>query len=468
MTQRGRIAAARAGVRLNTDAIDNSAGVNTSDVEVNLKIALGRPLRDGRLDRAARDLLLAAMTDEVAALVLRNNSQQTLAISLAERRGFDDLGFQQRLMQTLEQRGLLDRALEFLPDDATIAERRLEGTPLTRPELAVLLAYAKLSLAADLLESAMPDDPYLGRELARYFPAVMVQRFPDALEAHRLRREIISTRLANSIVNRGGPTVVVRIADRTGASVDRIAAAFAAVRDAFDLLDLDTRIEALDDRVPGEVQLALLEQVQNLLLDRMVWMLRHVDPSGGLAAVVAHYRAGIVTIRESFGRILSENARQLVDARAADLARAGVPHDLAGRVAELPWLASATDAVLVAERTGADVVAVARTWFAAAAYFRLDGLVASARAIPVTDHFDRLALDRALDGLSDAGRRIVAEMMRASDGLSGARAVDAWVAPRRAAVERVRLALQEIAGAGLTVSRATVAASVLGDLAPQG
>ena len=170
MTQRGRIEAALAGIRLNTDAIDNSAGVNTSDVEVNIKIALSPLLRSGALTIQARNALLVEMTDEVARLVLRNNYQQTLALSLAARRGLEDLGFQQRLMQTLEMHGQLDRAVEFLPDEMAILERRKRNLALTRPELAVLLAYAKLSLYGELLDSAVPDDPYLGRELERYFP----------------------------------------------------------------------------------------------------------------------------------------------------------------------------------------------------------------------------------------------------------------------------------------------------------
>src|SRR4029077_18174730 len=162
MTQRGRIEAALKGVRLNTDAIDNSAGVNTSDVEVNIKIALSLPVRDGRLTLPARNELLGKMTDEVAALVLRNNYLQTLALSLAQRRGLEDLGFQQRLIQTLEQRGELDRTVEFLPDDAEINERLKPSQPFTRPEMSVLLAYAKLTLYSDLLASSVPDDPYLG------------------------------------------------------------------------------------------------------------------------------------------------------------------------------------------------------------------------------------------------------------------------------------------------------------------
>src|SRR5262249_10295825 len=170
MTQPRRIEAARRGLRLNTDAIDNSAGVNTSDIEVNLKIALAKPMRDGRLTRAARNALLFEMTEDVAALVLRNNYLQTLALSLAERRALEDRGFGQRLMQPLETAGELDRALEFLPDDLEIGERRRRAQALTRPELSVLLAYAKLSLDRELVQSSVPDDPYLGRELGRYFP----------------------------------------------------------------------------------------------------------------------------------------------------------------------------------------------------------------------------------------------------------------------------------------------------------
>ncbi len=223
MTQRGRIEAALAGIRLNTDAIDNSAGVNTSDVEVNIKIALNAPLRAGTLKIEARNALLAEMTDEVARLVLRNNYQQTLALSLAQRRGLEDLGFQQRLMQTLEKHGQLDRGVEFLPDEMAIAERRKRNEALTRPELAVLLAYAKLTLYNELLDCTVPDDPYLGRELNRYFPKEMTERFPDALQQHRLRREIIATQLTNSMINRGGADLdrAHRRPDRRGGLLHR-------------------------------------------------------------------------------------------------------------------------------------------------------------------------------------------------------------------------------------------------------
>ena len=436
-----------AGVRLNSDAIDNSAGVNTSDVEVNIKIALSAPVRDGRLPIDRHNELLAMMTEEVGELVLRNNYLQTLALSLVRRRGLEDLGFQQRLMQTLEAHGALDRTVEYLPDDKDIAERGRRNQPLTRPELAVLLAYAKLSLYDALLGSSVPDDPYLGRELARYFPKPVVEKFPDAVEQHRLRREIIATQLANSMINRGGPTLVVRIADQTGASAASIAAAFAAVRDSYGMTALNTALDALDAKVPGALQLELYAAVQDLLLDRLVWFVRNVDLTRGLAEIVAHYRGGI----EAVGNALE-----------AELAAAGVPDALAQRIANLPALGAAPDVVQVAERTGKPVADVAATYFAAGTFFRLDRIVGAARAIRVSDYFDRLALDRALDSIGEAERRLTAQMLGA--GAPGLPAVEAWVAGRSGEVERIRNAVHEIAGSGLTLSKLSVAASLLGDL----
>ena len=375
MTQRGRIEAALRGIKLNTDAIDNSAGVNTSDVEVNIKIALGAPVRAGKLTIDKRNALLTEMTDEIAHLVLRNNYLQTLAISLAERRGLEDLGFHQRLMQTLEARGELDRGVEFLPDDMEIAERVRRGQAFTRPELAVLLAYGKIALYTELLDSAVPDDPYLGRELGRYFPKALNERFADALAQHRLRREIIATQLANSIINRGGPSLVVRIADQTGAAASGIAAAFAAVRDSYGMPALNDAVGDLDGKVPGKVQLGLYAAVEDLLRDRLVWFLRNVDMSKGLAGVVEHYRNGIAALSQALASALPPEAASARTARGAELQSAGVSDELARRFADLPELAAAPDIVLVADRTKKPVAEVAATYFAAQAFFRLDRIV---------------------------------------------------------------------------------------------
>jgi glutamate dehydrogenase len=463
MTQRGRVEAAFRGIRLNTDAIDNSAGVNTSDMEVNIKIALSIPVRDGRLRMDARNALMVEMTDEVAALVLRNNYLQPLAVSLSERRGMENFGFLQRLIQMLEARGLLDRAVENLPDDMELAERRRRSQPFTRPELSVLLAYAKITLYDDLLESAVPDDAYLARELGRYFPKAIAAQFPDALQRHRLRREIIATQLANSMINRGGPSLVVRIADQTGAAPAAIAAAFAAVRDSYDMTALNTAIDGLDNKIPGKLQLDLYAAVEDLLLDRIVWFLRNADLAKGLAEIIAHYRAGIVAVTATLDDALSPDLVNARNSRRQELSEAGVPKELAGWIADLRVLVTAPDIVAIADRTGRPVGAVAATYFAAGTFFRLDRLVSAAGAVPIADYFDRLALDRARDTIGDAERRLTAAMV--ANGGTGTDAIEAWVAPRKSEVERIRQAIHEIVNSGLTVSKLSVAASLLGDLA---
>ncbi|QEN88331.1 NAD-glutamate dehydrogenase [Labrys sp. KNU-23] len=460
-TQRGRIEAAQKGIKLNTDAIDNSAGVNTSDVEVNIKIALARPERDQRLTQADRNILLAAMTDEVGTLVLRNNYLQTLALSLSERKGVAETGFLTRLMQSLEQRGLLDRAVEFLPDDVAIAERTRRGQALTRPELAVLLAYAKLTLYDDLLLTNVPDDPYLARELTVYFPPEVQNRFPDAVENHRLRREIIATNLANGIINRGGPACVVRLSDETDADVTTIAMAFAAVDESYGLRYLYDAIDALDNRIDGQLQLSLYGFLQDLLLSRVVWFVRNVDFTPGLEAVIARFGAGVYEIAVGLDATLPEAMQAARVKRARELVEGGVPEDLAGRMANLDPLVSAPDIVLVAGRTGRAIGDTAATFYAAEANFQLDRIVSAARAVPANDYFERLAIDRAIEQIAAAERRLVADML--ATGLSGQAATEAWLEAHPEAA-RIRRSVEEIAASGLTLAKLTVAANMLGDL----
>lgn len=462
LTQRGRIEAARAGVRLNTDAIDNSAGVNTSDVEVNIKIALMTPERDGRLSYEARNALLADMTDEVGRLVLRNNELQTLALSLAQRGGLGETGFAMRTMQALEAEGRLDRAVEFLPDDGTLAERMRRNEGLTRPEYAVLLAYAKLSLHDAILESAVPNDPYFDRELQRYFPKALRDRFPDAVKGHRLRREIIATALANIIVNRGGPSLVTRLVDGTGADAATIAKAYAVTRDAFGLMELNLAIDGLAGRVSGTGQLDLYAEVQDLLTNRIVWFIRNLDLSGGLAPVVARYRDGIAAVEAALPKVLGDEALATIGTRESELTGHGMAPAQARRLASLGALVSGPDIVRVAEASGRPVEEVAATHFALEHAFRLDDLAAAARTVPVADTFDRVALERAGAGIAAAHRKLTAEVV--ADLGAGPDAVEAWIRARGAPLARIREAVDAISASGLTVSKATVAASLLGDL----
>ena len=328
-------------------------------------------MRDGRLSLDARDKLLVEMTDEVAALVLRNNYQQTLALSLAQRRGLEDLGFQQRLMQMLEGRGELDRAVEFLPDDAELAERRKRGAGA---DAAGACGAARLRQALALQRSARLGRA--GRSLSRRASLRAISRAssssvsPTRWRQHRLRREIISTQLTNSMINRGGPAFAVRIADQTGASPAAIAAAFFVVRNSYGMIVLNGAIDALDNKISGKLQLDLYAAVQDLLIDRIVWFVRNVDLSKGLADVVEHYRAGIEAVD---GGARPASCRRTPQARAArahqradQRRRAGRPRAAHRRACRA--LAAAPDIVLVADRTGKPIADVAATYFAAGAY----------------------------------------------------------------------------------------------------
>ncbi len=453
-TQRGRIEAAQHGVRLNTDAIDNSAGVNTSDVEVNLKIALARPVADKRLTDKDRNSLLADMTGDVTSLVLRNNYLQSLAISLVERRGAASLGELQSQMQALEARGRLDRAVEYLPSNAEIARRMAAGQGATRPEIAVLLAYAKLTFFDDLLTSKVPDDPYFADELDRYFPQKLRDRFGGDVKAHRLRRDIIATQLSNIVINRCGPAAIAQLAELTGRDAPEIAAAYALTRDSFRLLDLNNAIDALDTKIPGALQLDLYARVQETLLARMEWFLRNVDLSGALSPHVERFARGVEAARAT-----------LSPAKAPDLEAAGVPKPLATALASLPALAAVQDAVLLAERAGTSIEQALQTLGSLSDRLGVARIHEAARQIDSPDRFDRLAIERALDS-GDVALREIAATVIARHG-TGAAGVEAYATARAEALARNNLALVDLLTGPLTPSRVTIAASLIGDLARQ-
>ncbi|MCP8884176.1 NAD-glutamate dehydrogenase [Devosia sp. XJ19-1] len=460
VTQRGRVAYALNGGRINTDAIDNSAGVNSSDLEVNIKIALAPVVASGQLGMEDRNAFLATMTDEVAALCLRNNYLQTLAISLAERAGLAELPDHRVLIEGLEKRGLLNRAVEFLPADATLDARAAEGKALTRPELAVILAYAKLTLFDDLLGGTAIDDPYLAGELFRYFPETLHRAYPEAVETHRLKREVIATVLANAMINRGGPAFVSELTAATSASAGEVALAYAAVRDAYGLTSLNSAIDDLDGLVPGAVQLALYAQVEALLRQEALWFLRNGAVTGGLAGLVARHQAGVVQLAAAEG-LLPDAQREALEERVNGLMAHGVPDALARRIGELPFLSHASDIVLVAERGGVDTLEAARAYFGVAGLFDLFRIIEDGRAIVLGDRFDRMALDRALANLMRALRDLTSDVLSTGS-------LKEFVALHSVAVARTVASVKELTEGGITVSRLTVAAGLLTDLAREG
>jgi glutamate dehydrogenase len=463
MTQAARIEAARHGVKLNTDAIDNSAGVNSSDVEVNLKIALAKPEADGRLTRAARNELLASMTEEVGRLVLRNNYLQSLALSLTERLGPSANPDLQELMRALEAEGRLDRKVEGLPGDAEIDARTARGEALTRPEVAVLLAYAKLSLYDHLLASNVPDDAYLVEELKRYFPKPVQEQYPDAILAHRLRREIVATQLSNAVINRGGPGIVTRLSARTGRMIPDVARAYALARDVFGILDINTAIDALDTRISGQTQLALYAAAESHASARMLWFLRNLDFAPGLEALINRFRAGVTEITAQRASLLSPEAESARSAALAALVADRVPETLATRIVDMPVAAAALDATLIAERAKVDVLAAATTLFSLEARFDLSDIRAKAQAIRASDPYERLALDRA-QASSDEAMRMIAVDVITRHG-AGAQGVTAWITAKGDALARTMNTMHTLAAGTLNQAKLTVLAGMLGDLA---
>ncbi|WP_128290568.1 NAD-glutamate dehydrogenase [Afifella aestuarii] len=466
MTPQARVDYGLRGGRCNSDAIDNSGGVNSSDLEVNIKIALAPSLRSGKLELEERNRCLAAMTDQVADLVLRNNIQQTLAISLEQMRGLDALANQARFMNELEAAGRLDRAVEVLPDNSTLSERQAQRQPLTRAEIGVLLSYAKIVLFDDLVASDIPDDEYLARELFRYFPENMQERFGDEISGHRLRREIIATQLANSLINRGGPTAIVRLRDRTGATPADITRAYTAVRDAFSMQRLHAELEALDNKIGGQLQLELYLRVQDVLLDRIGWFLRNVDLRSGIGAVVDRFQETLEALRQLLPDLLPEFAANAVKSRKAWLVEAQVPDELAEELAILPELANAIDVALIAERCGRPIEAAAAAYFEVADRFCFSRLEAMILAVESPDYYENLATEKARDQLASAHRALALDVLSYADG--GFPDVSAWEEEYGRNVSATASRVAAILADGrATTAKATVAASLLAELAEQ-
>lgn len=463
-TQLGRVEFAKNGGRINTDAIDNSAGVNSSDLEVNIKIALGTVVREGGLDYESRNKFLAQMTDEVAALCLRNNYLQTLAISLAERRKLEDLPYHADFIKALEAAGHLNRKVEYLPKHVDLMEREQQKAGLYRPEFAVILAYAKNTLYAQLLNSDVPDDPYLGKELFRYFPDQLAATYPQSIEGHRLRREVIATVLSNAMINRGGPDFVHRVAASTGSDPAQVAAAYAAARDSFGLTEMNAEIDALDNKVDGNTQLELYDELRTLLLQQTAWFLRNVSFDDGISAVVDTYRNGIKTVQQKLDGILPEFVANSIATQAKRFVAGGAPEALAKRIAQLSALTLATEIVLISERANVSVEVTAKGYFEVLETFKLGHITEQVHTIEVKDYYDRLALDRALANLMRAQRDITLDVLSFGADEEGT-GLAAWHKARQDDIDRTKEIVQGITESTLGVSRLSVAAGILSDLA---
>ena len=444
-TQLGRIEYALAGGRINTDAIDNSAGVDTSDHEVNIKILLGLALGDGELTDKQRNVLLPEMTDDVAALVLRDNIFQTQVLSVTGRIAPHLLDAQARFIQFLEKSGRLDRAIEFLPPDEEIANRRGKGQGLTSPERAVLLAYSKIWLYDELLGSTLPDDPWVSTALERYFPQLLQDRFSAYMQRHPLKREIIATHVTNSMINRVGSTFVYRLVETTGARAFEVVRAYLLSREIFGMVSLWTAIEALDNKVADEMQSQMLIDTSRQLERGTKWFLRSRRLIDDMGATIEHFKSNVTTLAARLPQLLDADERARVDAAAAQYVAHGVPRELAERVVSFGTLYATLDIAEIAGSARWPVELVAAIYFDLANRLGMPWLRDKIAALPGEQHWQMLAKGAMLDDLWGLQRSIAGAVLADGGEIESPSAmVEAWQASNGRTIERAGQLLAEL------------------------
>ncbi|GAB4355319.1 MAG: NAD-glutamate dehydrogenase [Gammaproteobacteria bacterium] len=466
LTQLGRIEYARNGGRINTDFVDNSGGVDCSDHEVNIKILLDGIVANGDMTIKQRNQLLAKMADEVCQHVIEHNRRRAQALSIVETLGTKLLDEQQRFMRAFERDGLLNRALEFLPGDEELAERRNEGIGLFRPELSVLMAYSAIVLYQQLLESDIADDPYFAKELQHYFPVPLRKRFSKEMESHRLRREIITTQVTNSMVNRVGITFVHRLREETGAAPSDIARCYATVREVFDLRDLWQGIESQQERTEARQQLALFVETGELVERATVWFLRRQKQPLSVSEAVERFRPGVRGLAQVLPGSLVDSDREMLESRIQRVAGFGIDETLARRIASLRLLYSALDFVEVESRTRYPIQDIAYVYFHLGDRLGLHWLRDQIAAISVDNHWQAMARDALRDDLYSQQSELVAGIL--STGKRSKKIeplIERWLTDYEAATLRWRSVQADLRATGtLDLAMLSVAVREVRDL----
>ncbi|MFE6983500.1 MULTISPECIES: NAD-glutamate dehydrogenase [Streptomyces] len=446
-TQLGRIEFARNGGRINTDAIDNSAGVDTSDHEVNIKILLNGLVRDGDMTVKQRNKLLADMTDEVGALVLRNNYAQNVALSNASAQAPSLLHAQQRFMRRLERDGALDRALEFLPADRHIRELLSNEKGLSQPELAVLIAYTKITTADELISTVLPDDPHLQKLVHAYFPSELRERFPEAVDGHALRREIITTVLVNDTVNTAGSTFLHRLREETGASIEEIVRAQYTAREIFGLSSVWDAVEALDNKVAADVQTRIRLHSRRLVERGSRWLLGNRPQPVAIAETIDLFRDGVEQVWNELPKLVKGADLDWYHSILDELTAAGVPDELAVRVAGFSSAFPALDIVAIADRTGKEPLEVAEVYYDLADRLRITQLMDRIIELPRADRWQSMARASIREDLYAAHAALTSDVLSVGNGSSTPEErFRAWEAKNAAILARSRSTLEEIQG----------------------
>ncbi|MGB2569869.1 NAD-glutamate dehydrogenase [Micromonospora citrea] len=441
-TQLGRIEYALTGGRIYTDFIDNAAGVDCSDHEVNIKILLNTVVADGALDIAERDELLAQMTDEVAELVLRDNYDQARAINNAQAQAASLLPVHRRMINELERAGQIDRALEALPPDEELAVRSESG--LTAPEFAVLLAYVKIVLEREILAEGLADEEWTTDVLVNYFPTPMRQRFADRMAQHRLRRDIVTTVLVNEAINRGGISFVFRVVEETAASAADVIRAYVVVREVFGLRELWDAVEALDNKVSPELQTSVYLDTRRLLDRAVRWLVTNRRSPIDVPAEIARLRAGVVRLLPDLETRFHGSERESLAAHIDTMTGRGLPRELAEQATRLMYSFGLLDVVETAATSGRDVDEVASVYFVLSDLFRVDSLLSKISLLPREDRWQTLARMALRYDLYAALAALTAEVLGStSDSLSAQERVQEWEQSNATSIHRARRAMGE-------------------------
>jgi glutamate dehydrogenase len=449
-TQDGRVEYALHGGRINTDAIDNSAGVDASDHEVNIKILLDAAIRDAQMTFEERNALLEAMTDEVAALVLRDNYRQVRALDNAHAQAGPMEDVHIRFMHELERSGHLNREVEWLPSDETIHERRAAGAGLTTPELAVLLAYAKITLEAELLDSAVPDDPDFLPELARYFPSELRERCVEGIRAHPLHREITATTLVNGMVNRAGTTFAFRLGEETGATASEIVRAHEAARAIFGQEAIWRDIEALDGKVGVDVQTEMYLESRKLVERGSRWLLRNQRRPLPVASTVAFFADAVGVLKTVLPMGARGNERERIKVVATKFSAQGVPFDLAAQIASFDLLPSALDIAELADKYRTDVEHAAALYCVVGDRLRFDFLADRVSELPRDSRWAALARNALREDVAGEHRSVVDAILSTVDpGFEPETAFNVWAGSKQDAVARAIHLIDDMSNAGV-------------------
>ena len=430
-----------AGGRINTDSIDNVAGVNTSDHEVNIKILLDSAVAGGELTQEERNSLLVEMTDPVGQAVIYGSYTQTQAISLALAQAAPMVDVHARLIRRLEQTAGLDRSLEFLPGDEEISERKAEHRGLVGPELAIVMAYCKIALYSRLLDSDLPEDDYLSHDLERYFPPPLPDRFGPRMASHRLRREIVATVVANQMVDRAGTTFAFRLGEETGASPAALARAYAAAREIFDMRAFWDELEGLDNEVDAQVALSMLIDGRRLVERASRWLVSSGGGSIDIASTIERFHDAAQMLAGALPGLLDGGDHEAFEARRSELREAGVSEPLSDRVALMPHLVDVFDIVDVAESLDRPPDVVMETYFKLGSRLELNWLRDRILELPRSTRWQALARGALRDDLLATHAELSREVL---EGARDGDGVDAWWERNATPIERALATLADI------------------------